>query len=509
MAMTTKTILLVDDEEKLLNSISRRLDLMGVDSIKTKSGFEAIEVAKTNRLDLAIVDLKMPGMDGLVTIAKLKEIQPDLRTVLLTGYGEEKVRQAAEALDAAYFEKDEMGGLWDFIKKFNADGKVIVIRPSGRKEGGGAGSAEGKFFFDGGQIEIHPGTVSASESARLYEQYEKNRQASRTGRLRLIGETAAMRELRKNIQRSASLDCNVMIRGETGTGKELAARAIHDLSSRKDKPFLAVNCGCLTNELLFEELFGEAKPNAEGAGGERTGLSAVKAGGTLLLDQIEDMPKQMQLQLLRMIDSSEGAGIGTVRRNAADVRIISAVNSGLRRLVEEDKFRKDLFYRLNVFELCIPPLRERGDDIPVLAAYFLDMFAKEFGKKIQYISDDVMSSFRVYKFPGNVRELKHIIERAVILADGDTVKRKHLPERFQPAERPAPAKATESTAVDTPENLVTLAEMEAKYILKVLEACGGNKTRTSEVLGISRAALWRKLRNINEDREESSGSDGK
>jgi two-component system response regulator AtoC len=173
------------------------------------------------------------------------------------------------------------------------------------------------------------------------------------------------------------------------------------------------------------------------------------------------------------------------------------VNSGLKRLVDEDKFRKDLFYRLNVFELCIPPLRERVDDIPVLAAFFLDMFAKDFGKQVHYISDDVMSAFRAYKFSGNVRELKHIVDRAVILADGDTVKRKHLPERFQQA----PAEAGEAPAEDTPEKLVSLAEMEAKYILRVLEACGGNKTRTAEVLGISRAALWRKLRHINEDRE--------
>jgi DNA-binding NtrC family response regulator len=493
MATTTKTILLVDDEEKLLNSIAQRLDLMGVDAIKAKSGLEAIEAARKNRIDLAVVDLKMPGMDGLVTIAKLKEIQPSLRTVLLTGYGEEKIRQAAEALDSAYFEKDHMTGLWDFIKKFNADGKVIVIRPSGKKNKGQFG--EGEFFFNGGQIEILPGQTSASESARFYQQYDKDKESSKAGRIRLIGETAEMRELRKNIRRSASLDCNVIIRGETGTGKELAARAIHELSSRKTKPFLAINCGCLTNELLFEELFGNGMPSSKKAGGEKNALSAVKSGGTLLLDQIEDMHRQMQLQLLRMIDQNDGSDMGAGRISSTDVRIIAAVSSNIKRLVDENKFRKDLFYRLNVFELSIPPLRKRGDDIPVISAYFLDLFAREFDKKVRYFSDEVMSAFMSYDFPGNVRELKHIIERAVILADGKTIERKHLPERFQQRKKPSEELKTENA-----DQFVTLAEMENKYILRVLEACDGNKTRTAETLGISRAALWRKLKQINEDR---------
>ncbi len=496
MARTTKTILLVDDEEKLLDSIAQRLDLMGVESVKTKSGLEAIEAAKAKVFDLAVVDLKMPGMDGLVTIAKLKEIRPDLKTVLLTGYGNEKVKQATEALDSAYFEKDQMGGLWDFIKKFNADGNVIVIRPSSKQAGGGAGSREDSFYFDGGQIEILPGSASSAQAARPYESYGENKAAPPWGTLRLIGETAAMQKLRKNIERAAPLDCNVIIRGETGTGKELAARAIHELSSRRSKPFLSINCGLLTNELLFEGLFGDVPLGATETGHPKSGLAGVKSGGTLLLDQIEDMPRNMQLQILKTIDHNAGPDFGAARTSAIDVRIIAAAHSDLGKLVDEDKFRKDLFYRLNVFELFIPPLRERRDDIPPLSYYFLELFAKEFGKKIEYVSDEVMSAFMSYNFPGNVRELKHLIERAVILADGNTVRRKHLPERFL-----KPPTTTGSSPKSPRVNpFPTLAEMESRYMIEVLEACEGNKTKTAEVLGISRAALWRKLKQLGQDK---------
>ena len=500
MARTTKTILLVDDEEKLLNSIARRLDLIGVESVKAKSGPEAIEAAKERDFDLAVVDLKMPGMDGLVTIAKLKEIRPDLKTVLLTGFGSEKIKQATEALDSAYFEKDQMGGLWDFIKKFNAEGNVIVIRPSGRHGSGTPGSRQDRFYLEGSQIEILPSGASAGQTIHSYETDGAKKAATLSGTLRLIGETAAMQKLRKNIERAAPLDCNVIIRGETGTGKELAARAIHDLSSRRNNPFLPINCGLLTNELLFEQLFGDIPLGADETGKPKSVLAGVKSGGTLLLDQVEDMPRKMQIHLLKMIDHNVGPEFGTAGTAATDVRIIAAAQSDLGKLVAEDKFRKDLFFRLNVFELYIPPLRERRDDIPPLAYYFLEMYTNEFRKKVEHISDDVISAFMSYDFPGNVRELKHLIERAVILADGDAVRRKHLPERFlkpETARVSLPPTAGES-------HFPTLTEMEGSYMREVLEACKGNKTKAAEMLGISRAALWRKLKQIGQEKNKTA-----
>jgi len=462
MADTTPKILLVDDEEKFLNSMAKRLKLLGFDPVKASTGGEAIALAKNRRIDLAIVDLKMPDMDGLVTITKLKEIRPGLRSVLLTGYGNEKIRQATEALDAAYFAKDEMQGFWNFIKKLNADGNVIVIRPpafSGSFDTG-ADSREGRVLQPSRADERKDGPIAA-------ESY------------RLIGETLAIQELRRNIERLAALDCTAIIRGETGTGKELAARIIHNLSHRKNNRFIAINCGCFSNDLLIEELF---RP---GDAPSREHSNQPESGGTILLDQIEAMSPKMQLAMLKIIDSNKASRPHGRGDFPFDVRILVASRYSLGQLVEEGKFREELYYRLNVLELFIPPLRERRDDIPPLCRYFLNKFAKEFKKAVEYISDEVISLFMTYDFPGNVRELEHIIERAVILADGKTIESRHLPGRFG---------KVDYRSADATNAFMTLAEMERHYILKALEATRGNKSKTAELLGISRSALWRKLK---------------
>jgi DNA-binding NtrC family response regulator len=468
MANTTPKIMLVDDEEKFLNSIAHRLKLLGFDPVKAANGRKAIELAKNSRIDLAIVDLKMPDMDGLVTITKLKEIQPGLRSVLLTGYGNEKIRQATEALDAAYFAKDEMEGFWHFIKKLNMDGNVIVIRPpalSGSLNSGADNREDG-----------------IREPSRTDEQNDGRVAAER---YRMIGETLAILELRRNIERLAALDCTAIIRGETGTGKELAARIIHNLSRRKNNRFIAINCGCFSNDLLIEELFRPGSANFPGDDPSKERFGQPESGGTILLDQIEAMSPKMQLAMLKIIDSnvaSQPRGSGDL---PFDVRILVASRYRLGQLVEEGKFREELYYRLNVLELFIPPLRERRDDIPPLCRYFLDKFAKEFKKAVGYVSEEVISLFMSYDFPGNVRELEHIVERAVILADGKTIKRRHLPGRFGKADDPS---------ADATKEIMPLAEMERRYILKVLQTAQGNKSKTAELLGISRSALWRKLK---------------
>ena len=471
MANTSPKILLVDDEKKFLNSMAQRLKLLGFDPVKALSGREAIALAKNSRLDLAIVDLKMPDMDGLVTITKLKEIQPGLRSVLLTGYGNEKIRQATEALDAAYFAKDEMEGFWNFIRKLNMDGNVIVIRPpalSGSFDSG-ADNREGGILEPSRTDERKDGPIGA-------EHY------------RMIGETLAIQELRRNIERLAALDCTAIIRGETGTGKELTARIIHNLSHRKNNRFIAINCGCFSNDLLIEELFRPGNANFPGGdlSKERPGQS--ESGGTILLDQIEAMSPKMQLAMLKIIDSNKASQSRGRGDSPFDVRILVASRYSLGQLVEEGKFREELYYRLNVLELFIPPLRERRDDIPPLCRYFLNKFVKEFNKAVEYVSDEVISLFMSYDFPGNVRELEHIVERAVILADGKTIESRHLPGRFGKADYPS---------VDTSKEIMSLAQMERRYIFKVLEANQGNKSKTAELLGISRSALWRKLKQFN------------
>ncbi len=470
---TLQKILLVDDEEKFLNSIAERLRLMGFDPIKASSGRKALELAEKNRVDLAIVDLKMPDMDGLMTITKLKEIHPYLRSILLTGYGSEKIKQATEALDAAYFAKDEMEDFWNFIKRLSKEGNIFIIKSPSltRASDTGAVNREGGILLSS----IADGKKNESISADSY---------------RMIGETLAMQELRRNIERLAALDCIVIIRGETGTGKELAARIIHNLSPRKNNRFMAVNCGCFSNDLIIEELFRPGNAIFAGGAQPRERIVRPEWGGTILLDQIEAMSPKMQLSMLKIIDSNKVSQQDGTDDFPFNVRILVSTRNNLRQLVEEGKFKEELYYRLNVLELFIPPLRERRDDIPPLCGYFVSKFANEFKKAVEYISDEVISIFMSYDFPGNVRELEHIIERAVILADGKTIEPNHLPGRFQ---------KTASPSLGVTRKFIPLAEMEKQYILEVLEANKGNKSKTTELLGISRSALWRKLKQFKED----------
>jgi two-component system response regulator AtoC len=492
MTNTTRKILLVDDEEKFLNSIAERLRLLGFDPLKASSGRQALALAKNNRIDLAIVDLKMPDMDGIVTITKLKEIYPDLRSVLLTGHGSEKVKQATEALNTAYFEKDQMEAFWDFIKKSNKSGTTVVIRPLPATLP--AGSDDQQDLYNPGIIEIMSDHKSLTNMPAPSATDTKNYETSPAGRLRMIGETLAMQELRKNIDRLAALDCTVIIRGETGTGKELAARIIHNSSVRKNSRFVAINCGCFSNDLLIEELIGPGNVTLPGAAQTSGTITGPESRGTILLDQIEDMSPKMQLSMLKIIDSKKISLQDGFNNFPFDVRILASSRYHLGKLVEEGKFRDELYYRLNVLELFIPPLRERRDDIPPLSGYFLDKFSKEFKKAVDYISDEVISIFMSYDFPGNVRELEHIIERAVILADGKTIESKNLPGRFH---------NTDTAPLDPARKFMTLAELEKHYIFEVLEATGGNKSKATELLGISRAALWRKLKQFKEDKHRS------
>jgi len=494
MTNMTLKILLVDDEEKFLKSIAERLRLLGFDPLKASSGRKALELAANNRIDMAIVDLKMPDMDGLVTITKLKEIYPDLRSVLLTGHGSEKVKQATEALKADYFEKDQMEAFWNFIKRSNKSGNTIVIRPPAENITSDADRNDQPDLFKTGNIEIISDHQSIENILLPSATDGKKDEIIPYRRYRMIGETLAMQELKKNIERLASLDCTAIIRGETGTGKELAARLIHDLSTRNRNRFVAINCGCFSNDLLIEELFRPGNTAVPGVAGMGGAIAGTGSGGTILLDQIEDMSAKMQLSMLKIIDSRKVSLQDGVNNFPFDARILVASRFDLGELVEEGKFRDELYYRLNVLELFIPPLRKRRDDIPPLSGYFLDKFAKEFKKNVECISKEVISTFMSYDFPGNVRELEHIIERAVIVADGNTIEFKHLPRRFHKADAPP---------LDATRKFLSLAEMEKQHILAVLEATGGNKTKTAEILGISRAALWRKLKQFKEDKLRS------
>ena len=310
-------------------------------------------------------------------------------------------------------------------------------------------------------------------------------------RLRIVGETAAMQDLRKTIDRLAPLDCTIMLSGEDGTGKELAARVIHARSGRQRQRFLAIDCGDLGNAQFVRQLLGNENGDLCDALLSRRGIFGGDPVGSLFFDRVEALPRPMQTQLLKAIDTIERARAAAGQTGALDVRILVATESKLARLVESGRFDADLYDRLIFFNLAIPPLQARKDDIPPLCSYLLKKYSEDLNKPIDQIAPEVMDILSDYDFPGNVRELAHIIERAVIMAGGKTIEREHLPARF-----------LETTAEADPpsnEDFVTLAQLEKRYIVDVLKACGGNKSKTAEILGISRAALWRKLKQLKDE----------
>jgi two-component system response regulator AtoC len=494
MTNQAKQVLVVDDEDKILQTIAQRLKLLGFVAHTATNGMAAIGIAKKRPLDIAIVDLQMPGMDGLVTITKLKEINPGLKTILLTGHGNDKVKQATESLNTAYFEKEEMGDFWSFIKKLNTDGKVVIIRPAATSPLASPAGLTPMDAYPGNKIEIHPQDGYIGAGARVDGYSAGSNRSGDLDRLRIVGETPAMQALRKSIERVAPLDCTVTLRGEAGTGKELVARVIHAGSIRRKQRFLAINCTNFGSDQLARQLLGYRSGNLSEAIRTRSGIFSTYQAGTLLFDQVEQMPLNMQDQLQSILEMADRQLSGSRRNAGIDIRILVASGADLAAWVKKGAFRKALYKRLKLFELTIPPLRLRKDDIHPLCQYFFDKYRLELGKPVDSISPDVVEILVDYNFPGNVRELEHIIERAVILSDGNTIERGHLPARF--LEDP---KSVRSSGV---EHLSTLAELEKRYIVEVLEATNGNKSKTAEILGISRAALWRKLKQLKAEQLE-------
>ncbi len=484
MAEQINKVLLVDDEENLLESIAQRLRLLGFDPMTATNGLTALDIAKRHPIDLAIVDLQMPDMNGLVTITKLKELQPKLKTLLLTGHGNEKIKQTTESLSTLYFEKDEMADFWHFIKKLNTEGQEVVIRPTGL----GDSTAEGQTppSKRSAETSSHP---HHSRSDRYPSKDRLPRPSEQDDALRpiVVGETRPMRQVRQTIERIAPLDCPVLISGEPGTGKELAARAIHAGSARFLKEFLAIDCTAFDNEQTVAQLIGFSGGNLNDAIRNGRGIFSRRPLGTILFDHVERMSAGFQKQLLELMEKADIEPKGHSKPPV--IRVLAATEADIEEQTQQGRFNQELYERIGPFKLSIPALRERKDDIAPLSRYFFDKYRTQFKKEVRSISDAVEQILTNYDFPGNVRELELIIERAVILAEGDTIKRKHLPARF--------LKALKTNTIDKKKEFGTLAEVETRYIFQVLEATNGNKSRAAEILGISRAALWRKLKQYN------------
>lgn len=490
MTAEIKKVLLVDDEEKLLESIARRLRLLGFDPITAGDGLTALDLAMKHSIDLAIVDLQMPDMNGLVTITKLKEIQPGLKTILLTGHGNEKVRQTTESLSSFYFEKDEMADFWRFIKRLNADGHEVVIRPAGLQVT--AERQSGLPTFQ--KIEAASPRDRRSSTNDLKASAYVSTGPDAPLRPIIVGETSPMRELRKNIERIAPLDCPVMLCGESGTGKELAARAIHAGSVHSRHDFLAIDATAFDDEQIVAQLLGYSEGDLYEAIQRGSGIFNRGPLGTLLFDHVERMSMVFQQQLLQLLEKADIQREDRSKAAGMSVRVLVGTAADLEERTLRGGFKQELYDRLKLFKLFLPPLRDRKDDIPPLCRYFFDKYRTQFNKDVRSISSEVVAILVNYDFPGNVLELEHIIERAIILVEGDTIERQHLPARF--------LEALKSKGVEKPTEFVTLAELETRHIFEVLEATNGNKSKAAEILGISRAALWRKLKQY---KAESSG----
>jgi DNA-binding NtrC family response regulator len=453
-------ILLIDDDTASLKRLQERLQGEGYGVTSCLSRQEALQKLEGQEFDLVIIDFKQESMDEYTLLRATKERYPSTEVIIATAAA--SVEMAVEAM--------KQGAFYYLPKPCNLDEVLFLVKNAMEKR------------------------ILRLEVQELRDLVTGKRYLNK-----LIGKSPRIQQLKKEIARVAPLDCTVLIRGETGTGKEMASRIIHRMSTRGEKRFLAVNCSTLNEELLSNELFGHEKEAFTGASRVKKGVFEALSGGTLLLDEIGDMPLAMQVQLLRVLQEKTVIRVGGTEEIPVDVRVLAATNRSLKDEMAKGTFRPDLYYRLNVFTLRLPPLRERRDDIPLFCRYFLEKYASQFQKDVQVISDQVMNRFMRYSFPGNVRELENIIERAVVLADGRTVNLEHLPQRLQ-SSQPDPGPGLSG---DRP---LSLTELEKVHIRQVLEMTGGNKSRAAELLGISRVSLWRKIKGLH---LEPVGSDKK
>lgn len=443
-------ILVIDDDFEMCDLLSEFLDREGFDVFPLRDGFEALGLLRKEEFDVIITDLKMKGVKGLDILNEAQKLAPLTPVIMITAFG--TIESAIKAMKM---------GAYDYITKpFQMEELLMTVQKA---------------------LETR---LLKKEVFRLKREVESRYQFHK-----LIGKSPSMQKIYDLIERISASSSNVLITGESGTGKELVAKAIHYNGIRKEGPFIAINCSAIPENLLESELFGYKKGAFTDAKSDKKGLIFEANEGTLFLDEVTEMPLSLQAKLLRVIEEREVRPLGDTNSYPIDVRFISASNKNIELLIQQGRFREDLYYRLKVIDIEMPPLRERKEDIPILIQSFITRYSQEFKKNVSGISEEAIKILLNYSWPGNVRELENIIQRAITLSQHERI----LPEDLPPY---LIQRTDEKLFEWALEEKMTLEQLEKEYIKRVLIETGGNKSKAAEILGLDRKTLYRKLQEI-------------
>ncbi len=443
-------VLIVDDDESMCEMLEDGLEQSGYETCSTTNARSALDLLKSHDIDVVLTDIRMPGLNGLDLCERIAEIRPDVPVVVMTAFGTMQV--AIKAIRA---------GAYDFaVKPISLDAIRLIIKRAAHHRS------------------LTKRVESLERALRGASEVEG-----------MLGASPAMQRVFDLIERVASSDSTVLVTGASGTGKELVARALHKQSSRASGPFVAINCAAMPEALLESELFGCVKGAYTGAVVDRTGLLAHAHKGTLLLDEIAEMPRGLQPKLLRALEQKTVRPVGGQREVKFDARIVAATNQDLEQCVEERRFREDLFYRLQVIVIDVPLLSERGTDVLLLAQRFCEHFAARFERQVERIGREAADRLLTYPWPGNVRELRNCIERAVMMCSFSEITVEDLPEKIRTYRE-----SMDFELPHDPDRFVPMEEIERRYILRVFKSTGGNKSLTAKILGLNRKTLYNKLR---------------
>jgi two-component system nitrogen regulation response regulator NtrX len=460
--MSNETILIVDDEESVRKSLADVMRDEGYEVVTAGSGSEGIDLLQETQPSLALLDIAMPGMDGIETLRRFRELRPDMQVVMVTGHG---------TIETAV--KTTKMGAYDFMVKPPELAHLTLVVKHGLEE------------------------------FRLREENESLKKSIER-KCELVGESERIRALKQQIALAGPTNGWVLIHGESGTGKELVARAIHRASKRAGGPFVEVNCAAIPQELIESELFGHEKGSFTGATGMKRGKFEVADNGTIFLDEIADMSLATQAKVLRVLEGQEFQRVGGTKTLKADVRVVAASNKNLVDEIRKGAFREDLYYRLNVIPLDVPPLRERADDIPRLVRHFLREFSNEYGQRPKTIDEEALALFVRHRWPGNVRELRNFIERLIIMTPGPVLTASDVPPPVggSPRQEKPHHDGGERAGVHAATLKDARADFEREFITQKLREHGGNVSRTADAIGVERSNLHRKIKALGIEAED-------